>query len=228
MPIGQSHPAGVDGEMSQDGRRQAPAALDHDREQDARQAGRQDQEQMPVKYAEQHRRDQNCPGAGFGSEETMENETAKEQFLANGWNQGHRQQNPGRVGALQPALSPLLELRRFASQLSLEMVNRFQPWHQAQSQQYGEPCLVSGYGPQLEEGVQAETGQPREQQRRPGHDQDLQGHRLSSGSIGRLPGSQPGRDRQDPQEYQANSHLCRSRLESFYLKQSGFALHATG
>ena len=100
LPMGQSHGAGVDGEMSQHGRRQAAAALDHDREQDARQAGRQDQEQMPVKDAEQHRRDQNGPCAGSGSEESIENETAKEQFLANGWNQGHRQQYPGRVRAL--------------------------------------------------------------------------------------------------------------------------------
>ena len=190
--MGQSHGAGVDGEVSQDGRRQAVAAVDHDREKDARQAGRQDQEQMPVKNAEQDRRDQDCPCAGIGSEELIENETAKEQFLANGRNQGHRQQNPGRVRALQPALDPVLELRRLASHLPLEIVSRFQPRHQAQSQQNGEPRLVQGYRPQLEEGVPTEAGQSPEQQRRPGHDQDLQGHGLGSGSFRGLPGSQPG------------------------------------
>ena len=63
--MGQRHGAGVDGEMSQDGGRQAPAALDHDREQEARQAGRQEQEQMPVKNAEQHRRGPGLPWRGL-------------------------------------------------------------------------------------------------------------------------------------------------------------------
>ena len=124
--------------------------------------------------------------------ELIENEAAKEQLFANRWNQGHGQQNPGRVRPLKPALDPLLELRRLAAQRLLEIMNRFQPWNQAQPQQNGQHRLVEGQRPQLEKGVPTEAGQFPEQQRRPGDDQDLQGHGLGSGGFGRLPGSQPG------------------------------------